>query len=106
MPEVPTIWQFLERYGNEAACLERFAKVRWPNGPRCRKCPNRPVTPFDSKVRGRVRHLYQCSRCGDQFSVPAGPVLHGAHLPLTQWFLGLYFMEVSSNRMQATAQEN
>src|SRR5678815_5733169 len=99
---LPTLHQVLERYGKEGACLERFAKIRWPHGPRCRKCTNRPVTAFAATVRDKIRHLYQCSRCGDQFSVTAGTLLHRSHLPLTQWFLGAYFMAVSSNRMQAT----
>jgi transposase-like protein len=49
--------------------------------------------------------LYQCSSCRTQFSVTSGTVFHHSHIPLRDWFLAVYFMAVSKDRLPATQLE-
>ena len=76
---------FLERFHSEGACRDYLAKTRWPEGFVCPKC-------------GSPRHcrmsngLYQCAECRRQTSVTAGTFLHRSHVPLTKWFLVMYFV--------------
>ena len=49
--------------------------------------------------------MYQCSSCRTQFSVTSGTVFHHSHIPLRDWFLAVYFMAVSKDRLPATQLE-
>jgi transposase-like protein len=103
MPALPTLRDVLQRYGNEKACLDRVPKVWWPEGLSCGNCGSRRSSAFNVQGRaGRTRHLYQCLDCRHQYSVTVGTVLHGSHVPLTDWFLAIYFMAVSKQRIPAT----
>ena len=96
----PTLCQVLERYGKEETCLARVAQLWWPDGPSCWNCYSKLSRPL--KAHGGTRHLYQCLNCRHQYSVTVGTVLHGSHVPLTNWFLAIYFMAVSKQRMPAS----
>jgi transposase-like protein len=92
----------MAQYGDEKVCLERVAKIWWPEGLRCGNCGSGRSTAFNVGGRaGRTRHLYQCSDCRAQYSVTVGTILHGSHVPLTTWFLAIYLMEVSKLQMPA-----
>ena len=42
---------------------------------------------------------YQCAKCRhEEVLVTAGTVLHKTHMLLTQWFLTLYFMGLSTEK--------
>jgi transposase-like protein len=102
MAALPTLRSLMTRYSDEKACLERVAKIWWPEGLSCGNCGSRRSTAFNVGGRtGRTRHLYQCSDCRHQYSVTVSTVFHGSHVPLTDWFLAIYFMAVSKQRMTA-----
>ena len=106
MAKVSTLRTVLERYGTEQACVDRLTLVLWPKGVTCRNCGNRRCPAFGvSGASGKVRHLYQCSKCRIQFSVTSGTFFHHSHIPLRDWFLAVYFMAVSKDRMPATQLE-
>ena len=102
MAKVSTLRTVLERYGTEQACVDRLTLVLWPTGVTCRNCGNRRCPAFDvPSASGKVRHLYQCSKCRTQFSVTTGTVFHQSHVSLRDWFLAVYFMAVSKDRVPA-----
>jgi transposase-like protein len=106
MAKVSTLRTVLDRYGTEQACVDRLTLVLWPTGVTCRKCGNRRCPAFDVPgASGKPRHLHQCSKCRTQFSVTTGTVFHHSHISLRNWFLGVYFMAVSKDRMPATQLE-
>lgn len=88
---------FLNAYGTEALCRTALEKTRWPDGFRCPRC-------------GAARHsrherggqlLLQCSACHHQASLIAGTVFEASKLPLTTWFLALFFLTQSKNNVSA-----
>jgi transposase-like protein len=102
MAVLPTLQSVMARYSDEKTCLERVAKIWWPEGLSCGNCGSRNPVALTVRGRpGRTRHLYQCSGCRAQYSVTVGTILHGSHVPLTTWFLAFYFMEVSRQQMPA-----
>ena len=76
---------FLERFHSEGACRDYLAKTRWPEG---FVCPKYGSPRHCSMING----LYQCAECRRQTSVTAGTFLHRSHVPLTKWFLAMYFV--------------
>ena len=106
MAKVSTLRSVFERYGTEQSCVDRLTRVLWPTGVSCRKCRGRRCSAFDSPgASGKSRRLYQCAGCRAQFSVTTGTVFHHSHISLRNWFLAVYFMEVSKDRLPATQLE-
>lgn len=79
---------FLEEYGTEAQCEAAVERWRWTKGFACPVCGNERAVQFR---RGRSK-IYQCSGCRKQTSLISGTIFHGTNLPLTQWFLAIYFV--------------
>jgi transposase-like protein len=77
--------EFEKRFGDEGACREYLAKLRWPDGFRCPSCGHEGA--WASK-----RGLHQCRRCGRQTSVTAGTVFQDTRLPLRLWFRAMWAM--------------
>jgi transposase-like protein len=78
-----TLLEFEQRFSTEAACLEYFSRLRWPQGFVCPRC------------RGRrswltKRSLYHCQDCGLQTSVLAGTVFQDTKKPLQLWFRAIW----------------
>ena len=49
--------------------------------------------------------MYQCASCRTQKSVTADTFFHQAHVGLSDWFLAVYFMAISKQRMPAVQLE-
>jgi transposase-like protein len=81
------IFEFQERYGSEAACIEALARHRWPEGYVCPRCAGDEG--YQLKSRPRV---FECSGCGHQQSVTAGTTFHRTRTPLRKWFLAAWWM--------------
>lgn len=82
---------FLDAYGTEEKCLEAVFSARWPGGFECPMCGGRDYSLIGS------RSAYQCSSCRYQASLTAQTIFHATKLPLTTWFLGMYFLTQSKH---------
>jgi transposase-like protein len=89
--------------GTEEQCLAFLESLRWPNGVRCVECDHDGISKFVAKGRQRVnrkgetvrspdRHLYQCLKCGQQFTAMAGTIFNDSHLPLQKWMQAVAIM--------------
>jgi len=81
-----TIVELMERFPDEAACVEFLRKLRWPNGFVCPRCGAR------ESVTIRTRRLEQCRACRHQASLTAGTLLHRTRKPLRLWFVAIFFL--------------
>lgn len=86
---------FLEMYGTTHKCSEALFKLRWPVGFVCPECGHKEYCMH--KKSGSC----QCNRCHRQTSLTAGTIFHSTKLPLTKWFLGMYFMTQNKNGISA-----
>lgn len=89
--------EFMERYGSEAKCEAALVEQRWPSGFVCPRCRDGRHSCF---VRSHQR-LWQCHRCHYQVSVTAGTIFENTKLPLTKWFLAMFFITESKNNISA-----
>ena len=86
-----SITEFMERYGTEEQCQKALEKMKWPHGFICEECGHRSFSYIKS------RKLYQCNRCKHQTTVIRHTIFHSTNLPLTTWFLAMYFMTQCKN---------
>ena len=86
-----SLTEFLKHYGTEEQCRSALYAFRWPKGFECPNCGHH------SACKLSRRDLYQCNRCHHQSSVTAGTIFQGTKLPLSVWFLGIYFVTQNKN---------
>lgn len=77
---------FMKLYGTEEACFQELFDWRWSDGFVCPKCG------CNQSCQLSTRKLQQCNQCRHQTSITAGTIFSSTKLPLTTWFLGLYFI--------------
>ena len=91
--------EFIQQYGTEAQCEKALVKARWPQGFCCPKCSHEGHCVLYSKKR----LTFQCNACHQQTSLIAGTLLQGTNLPLTTWFLAIYFISQAKTGLSALA---
>jgi hypothetical protein len=92
-----SLLDFFKDYGTDKQCELALSKVRWPNGFKCENCDHNSFCYIES------RKLFQCTRCKHQTSVTRDTVFHSTKLPLTKWFLAMYFVSQCKNGISALA---
>lgn len=86
-----SLHKFLKTYGREQDCRNYLSKVRWPQGYRCPKCD------CSHYYTVTTRNLFQCTNCKHQYSLISGTIFESSKLPLTTWFLAIYFITQSKD---------
>src|SRR5687768_5453204 len=81
--------EFRERFGSEAACRQALFERRWRDGLTCPSCGHRGLCKL------KARKVFPCNRCKKQVRLTAGTVFQDSKLPLTVWFLALYYLTQS-----------
>ena len=86
-----SLQNFLKSYGTESDCINRLFNMRWSTGFVCPRCSHNHYYYITT------RRLYQCTMCKHQSSVISGTIFESSKLPLTTWFLGIYFITQSKD---------
>lgn len=76
---------FQARYGTEKQCRTALHHLRWPRGFVCPHCGA-------TRSWSLSRPLVRCACCRRNVSLTSGTLFHATKLPLTTWFLAIYFM--------------
>lgn len=80
-----TLEQLFDKFPDDAAAEQWFAKIRWPHGIKCPHCGStRP-----RRVDHKTRMPYHCPDCRRYFSVKAGSVMQSSNLGYRKWALGM-----------------
>ncbi len=95
---VLSLSEFLPNYGDEVQCEAAVVQARWPNGFVCDHCQ---CTRFSPTHNGR--RLWQCKGCDYQSSSIVGSIMEHTKLPLTTWFLAMFWMTQSKGGIGALA---
>ena len=91
----------IDKFNCDDTCREALEELRWPDGVACTRCGSRELLELVNQNR------WECKKCGYQFSVMSGTIMHDSHLPLRKWFLAIYLMceskkGISANQMKRT----
>jgi transposase-like protein len=80
----------------EHECRAFLADLRWPGGVECPRCSETSRLLWLGS-----RAKWHCYRCRYQFSVTAGTLFHGSHLPVWKWFVAVHLMLSTPNGVSA-----
>jgi transposase len=93
-----TYSQFIERFPDNAACLEYLKERFFADGTECPKCGK--ASKFH---RIKSRSAYSCQFCGNHVYPTAGTIFHKTTVSLQLWFYAIYLM--SSTRCGISAKQ-
>jgi transposase-like protein len=85
----------IERFGDDKKCRKYLEALKWPDGLFCPRCSGTVIS------RIYDRDQFDCDQCRYQFSVTAGCLFDGTHLPLWKWFLAVYLILESKKAISA-----
>ena len=91
-----SLTQFLQDYGSEAQCEQALFDARWPDGLNCPRCGGARFCRLSTR-----RATFQCNHCKRQLSLLAGTVFQATKLPLSIWFLAIYFLSQTKSGISA-----
>ena len=80
----------------EHECRAYLADLRWPGGVECPRCSEKSRLLWLTS-----RSKWQCHGCRYQFSVTAGTLFHGSHLPVWKWFVAVHLMLAAPEGLSA-----
>ncbi len=93
-----TFAQFIQKYPDDASCLEEIRKLLWPNGILCRKCKE-----FTHHYKLKKRLAYSCKKCLTQTYPLVGTVFQKSRTPLRLWFFALFIITTTRSGVSAKA---
>ena len=97
-PEAVSLYQFFQRFPDEAAARRHFEGQRWGGQVSCAHCGSLSVTP----VKNMKPMPYRCRDCRQHFSVRTRTVLAESRLPLHKWLMAIYMMTTARKGIPST----
>ncbi|OXE37399.1 MAG: IS1595 family transposase [Phenylobacterium zucineum] len=97
-PETVSLYQFFQRFPDEAAARAYFERNRWNGEVSCLHCGSVSVAP----VKSMKPMPYRCRDCRQHFSVRTGTVLAESRLPLHKWLMAIYMMTTARKGIPST----
>ncbi|WP_337180309.1 IS1595 family transposase [Sphingopyxis granuli] len=97
-PETVSLYQFFQRFPDEAAARLYFERNRWADEISCPHCGSLSV----AEVKNHKPMPYRCRDCRQHFSVRTGTVLAESRLPLHKWLMGIYMMTTARKGIPST----
>jgi len=89
-----TVTELHDWFPDEKACRDYLERIRWPQGPRCPRCP-------EAVVWRMTPPFYRCSACRYDFTVTAGTLFDDTKLPLRLWFEAMWYVINQKNGVSA-----
>lgn len=80
------LFEFDDRFPNEASCVARFKEERERLGILCEKCG------CSELYWKNDRKSYQCKKCGKRITLRSGTVLENSNLPYLHWFKAMHLL--------------
>ena len=87
-----SLWEFFQRFPDEAAATAFFESKRWPDE---KYCPHCGSVGNIAVVKNAKPMPYRCRDCRKHFSVRTKSVLAESPIPLQKWLMAAYLMTAS-----------
>lgn len=89
------LFEFINRFADEAACVAHFKEVRDQLGIMCKKCGcSEHYWKSDKKS-------YQCKKCGKRITLRSGTALENSNLPYLHWFKAMHLLTSTKKTFSA-----
>ena len=87
LKQYDSLYQMMEAFPTEDACIEHLVQLRWPRGIICQWCGC--SRKFYTIRKGRA---YKCADCEREFSVRKNTIFEESRLPLRKWFAAAWLI--------------
>lgn len=89
------IINFINRFPDEASCVEFIKKQRIQQGIICKKCTGHKHYWLENKLS------FQCASCGFRTSIKSGTVMESSNLPVRIWMMAITFISATKKGFSA-----
>ncbi|MCF8477916.1 MAG: IS1595 family transposase [Pseudolabrys sp.] len=86
MMNFDSLFDLMEAFPNEQACIDHLKEMRWGNEPFCPHCGGIRVYTFSDN------QTFKCADCRSRFSIKVGTVFEDSKLPLRKWFMAIWLI--------------
>ena len=89
------IINFINRFPDEASCIDFIKEQRSQQGIICKKCIGSRYYWLENK------HSFQCASCGFRTSIRSGTVMENSNLPIRIWMMAITFITATKKGFSA-----
>ena len=89
------IINFINRFPDEASCIEFIKAQRMQQGIICKKCTGIKHYWLENKLS------FQCASCGFRTSIKSGTVMQSSNLPIRTWMMAITFITATKKGFSA-----
>lgn len=89
------IINFINRFPDEASCIEFIKVQRIQEGIICKKCTGTKHYWLENKL------CFQCTSCGFRTSIKSGTVMENSNLPIRTWMMAITFITATKKGFSA-----
>ena len=89
------IINFINRFPDEASCVEFIKEQRIQQGIICKKCTGRKQYWLENKLS------FQCASCGFRTSIKSGTVMESSNLPVRIWMMAITYITATKKGFSA-----
>jgi ribosomal protein L37E len=89
------IINFINRFPDEASCVDFIKEQRSQQGIICKKCAGSRHYWLENK------HSFQCANCGFRTSIRSGTVMENSNLPIRIWMMAITFITATKKGFSA-----
>uniref|UniRef100_UPI0040472D0F IS1595 family transposase n=2 Tax=Algoriphagus sp. TaxID=1872435 RepID=UPI0040472D0F len=89
------IINFINRFPDEASCIDFIKEQRIQQGIICKKCTGSRHYWLENK------HSFQCASCGFRTSIRSGTVMENSNLPIRIWMMTITFITATKKGFSA-----
>lgn len=90
------IINFINRFPDEASCIDFIKEQRSQQGVICKKCTGSRHYWLENK------HSFQCASCGFRTSIRSGTVMENSNLPIRIWMMTITFITATKKGFSAS----
>jgi hypothetical protein len=90
------IINFINRFPDEASCIDFIKEQRILQGIICKKCIGSRHYWLENK------HSFQCANCGFRTSIKSGTVMENSNLPIRIWMMAITFITAIKKGLSAS----
>lgn len=81
-----SLFDLMEAFPNEQACIDHLRSIRWRDGEFCPHCGSTKIYHFSD------RKMFKCGDCRDRFSIKVGTIFEDTKLSLRKWFMAIWMI--------------
>ena len=89
------LFEFVDRFPDESACIAHFKDERDKLGVICKKCGH------SKHYWKNDRESYQCKKCGSRITLKSGTALENSNLPYLYWFKAMHLLTSTKKTFSA-----